>query len=84
MERAKISSWMDARSIAEGEAEKRLGGKIKDSWVDSIWLTPYSEGSKWIVKLKVVLAKGLFRKKSYDIFVKIDSMTGEVEEFRAS
>ncbi|MCL7382722.1 MAG: hypothetical protein LZ172_01020 [Thaumarchaeota archaeon] len=84
MERVRISSWIDAKSIAEGEVEKRLRGKIKDSWVESIWLTPYSEGSKWIVKLKVVLTRGLFEKKSYYVFMKINSITGEVEEFKAS
>jgi len=84
MEKVRISSWRDARSIAEEEAEKRLGGKIKDSWVDNIWLSPYSEGNKWIVRLKVVLTRGLSSKKGYDIFVKLDPVTGEVEEFRAS
>lgn len=84
IEKPKISSWIDARNLAEEEIEKRLNGKIKDSWVDGIWLTPYNEGSKWIVKLKVVLSKGLLGKKGYYVYVKLDPLTGEVEELQAS
>ncbi|MEM1584519.1 MAG: hypothetical protein QXF28_05585 [Nitrososphaerota archaeon] len=84
VEEPKISNWIDARKLAEKEVEKRLNGKIKDSWVDSIWLAPYSEGSKWIVKLKVVVSKGLSGKKGYSVYVKLDPLTGEVEDFQSS
>lgn len=83
MERVKISSWIDAKNISEKEIEKRLNGKIENTWVDSIWLTPYNEGNKWNVKLKVVVSRGLLDKKGYKVFVKLDSLTGKVEEFQA-
>lgn len=84
VEKPKVSSWADAKKLAEEEAKKRLSGEIKDSWVDSIWLAPYNEGSKWIIKLKIVLSKGLSGKKGYNVYVKLDPLTGEVEDFQSS
>lgn len=84
MEKVKISSWIDAKNISEKEIEKRLDGEIENSWVDSIWLTPYNEGNKWIVKLKVVMSRRLVGRKGYDVFLKLDSLTGEIEEFQAT
>ncbi|MCS7125492.1 MAG: hypothetical protein NZ929_01060 [Aigarchaeota archaeon] len=83
MYEVKILSWDQAKSLAEKEIEERLGGKIKSSWVESIWLTPHSEGSRWIVKLKVVMSKGFMRGESYTVSVVLNSLTGEVEEFEA-
>lgn len=83
MDEVRVSSWEQAKNIAEREVEERLKGKIKSSWVEGIWLTPYSEGSKWIIKLKVVISRGILRNKGYNISMVLNSFTGEVEEFEA-
>lgn len=81
MYEVKVSSWAQAKSIVEREVEERLKGKIKSSWVESIWLTPHSEGSKWMVKLRVLVKMGFIKNRGYIVHAVLNSFTGEIEEF---
>lgn len=83
IEEVKVKGWREAREIVEREAGERLGGKIRNLWVDTIYLTPHWEGSKWVVRLRVVLEKGFMRKEGYLVSAQIDPFTGEVMDFKA-
>lgn len=81
---AKVYRWDQAREIVERLVEEKVGGRIKESWVESIHLTPHGEGSKWIVKLRLLVHKGLFSKMGYSVHAVIDAMSGEVTELEIS
>ncbi|MCF8885008.1 MAG: hypothetical protein QXK95_03650 [Nitrososphaerota archaeon] len=80
IEEYKILGWADVKNIVEKEAEKRIGGRIKKSWVDSIWLTPYIDGGKWIARLRIQVKKNIFKTKLYEVSAKINPLSENIEE----
>lgn len=80
IEKYKILGWADVKNIVEREAEKRIGGRIRKSWVNSIWLTPYIDGGKWITRLRIQVKKNIIKTKLYEVSAKVDPFNGNIEE----
>jgi len=78
---ARVSTWSEVKELAEKEAEKRLSGKIRELWVDTIQLRPRWEGGRWFIRLRVILEQGFLKKNGYLVSMEIDPVTGEVSGF---